>query len=187
MKKLLRWKFKDVQLLLLLDKIIDSYPKLGLPIGSYLSQFLANYYLTPFDYYCKEKLHLSYVIRYMDDVVIMHDDKEYLHEVRELLDKYLKDKLKLTMKSNWQIFPIANRPIDFGGYRFSYNYTLLRNSTKKRMVSKLKDGLPFNERNRSVVASYQGWLKHRDSFRLQRKYIEPIINDWRSQGVNING
>lgn len=51
LKRLLRKKFKDKDLLELLDMIIDSYPgERGVPIGSYLSQFLANFYLAYFDH-----------------------------------------------------------------------------------------------------------------------------------------
>ena len=49
LKKLLRKKFKDKELLWLLDLIIDSCPQ-GLPMGSYLSQYLANFYLAYFDH-----------------------------------------------------------------------------------------------------------------------------------------
>ena len=50
LKNLLRKKFKDKDLLELLDKIIDSIPDgKGVPIGSYLSQYLANFYLAYFD------------------------------------------------------------------------------------------------------------------------------------------
>lgn len=48
LKKLLRKKFKDKKLLILLDNIIDSAK--GVPIGNYLSQYLANFYLTYFDH-----------------------------------------------------------------------------------------------------------------------------------------
>ena len=51
LKKLLRKKFKDEDLLNLLDEIIDSSQ--GLPIGNYLSQYFANFYLTYFDHYIK--------------------------------------------------------------------------------------------------------------------------------------
>ncbi len=51
LKKLLGRKFKDNDLLNLLDEIIDSVG--GLPIGSYPSQILANFYLTGFDYWIK--------------------------------------------------------------------------------------------------------------------------------------
>ena len=81
LKALLRRKFKDVDLLWLLDEIIDSAP--GLPIGNYLSQYLANFYLTYFDHWVKEDLGVKYYFRYADDIVILHKDKEYLRELFE--------------------------------------------------------------------------------------------------------
>ena len=80
LKKLLRKKFKDTKLLRLLDKIIDSSGgEVGIPIGSYLSQYLANFYLAYFDHWIKEELGVKYYVRYMDDIVILHNSKEYLH------------------------------------------------------------------------------------------------------------
>jgi RNA-directed DNA polymerase len=57
LKHLLRRKFKDEDLLWLLDEIIDSAP--GLPIGNYLSQYFANFYLTYFDHWIKKQKALS--------------------------------------------------------------------------------------------------------------------------------
>lgn len=59
LKSLLRRKFKDKDLLWLLDEIIDSAD--GLPIGNYLSQYLANFYLTYFDHWIKEKWMLKII------------------------------------------------------------------------------------------------------------------------------
>ncbi|WP_369677271.1 RNA-directed DNA polymerase, partial [Klebsiella pneumoniae] len=60
LKQLLERKFKDRRLLSLMFKIVDSVEGSGVPIGSYLSQYLANYYLAYFDHYLKEVLHLEY-------------------------------------------------------------------------------------------------------------------------------
>ena len=77
LKGLLRKKFKDHNLLWLLDEIIDSAT--GLPIGNYLSQYLANFYLTYFDHWLKENKRVKYYFRYADDIVILADNKQYLH------------------------------------------------------------------------------------------------------------
>jgi RNA-directed DNA polymerase len=69
LKQLLRRKFKDEDLLWLLDEIIDSAP--GLPIGNYLSQYFANFYLTYFDHWIKEVKGVEYYFRYADDLVIL--------------------------------------------------------------------------------------------------------------------
>src|SRR5690606_24192648 len=53
LKTLLMRKFKDKNLLWLLFEIIDSAP--GVPIGNYLSQYFANFYLAYFDHWLKEE------------------------------------------------------------------------------------------------------------------------------------
>ena len=76
LKSILRIKIKDEKLLVILDEIIDSAK--GVPIGNYLSQYLANLYLTYFDHWLKEDLHCKFVVRYMDDIVIFGKTKEEL-------------------------------------------------------------------------------------------------------------
>lgn len=77
LKSLLRKKFKDNDLLWLLDNIIDSTQ--GVPIGNYLSQYFANFYLSYFDHWIKETKGVKYYFRYADDLVILSNDKAYLH------------------------------------------------------------------------------------------------------------
>jgi retron-type reverse transcriptase len=66
LKILLRRKIKDRDLLWLLDEIIDSAS--GLPIGNYLSQYFANFYLSYFDHWIKEEKRVKYYFRYADDM-----------------------------------------------------------------------------------------------------------------------
>lgn len=183
LKSLLRKKFKDKDLLELLDKIIDSYPgEKGVPIGSYLSQFFANFYLSYFDHWLKETMKVKYVIRYMDDVVIFHYSNSYLHWLVRQMDDYLKNKLKLTIKPNWQVFPTAVRGVDFVGYRYFYGFKLLRKTTCKKIKRKLlqirekqDSGKQINFKDWCSVNSYIGWLAWCDSWRLFEKYVQPII------------
>jgi hypothetical protein len=182
LKQLLRRKFKDKDLLQLLDMIIDSYPdKKGIPIGSYLSQFFANFYLSYFDHWLKEEKEIKYVVRYMDDIVIFGKSSGMLHQVLYRIDGYFQDKLDIRIKYNWQIFPTAIRGVDFVGYRHFYGYKLLRKSTckkfKKKMlaIKKKKDmGKPINYNDWCSANSYDGWLKWCNSWRLRQKYLKPI-------------
>ncbi|WP_221406834.1 RNA-directed DNA polymerase [Elizabethkingia meningoseptica] len=162
LKTLLRRKFKDTDLLWLLDEIIDSAP--GLPIGNYLSQFLANFYLTYFDHWIKEQRSVKYYFRYADDLVILSDSKEYLHQLLKEIETYLKERLKLTVKNNWQVFPVSKRGIDFVGYKHYHSHVLLRKSIKKRFARMLK-----KKPNKASIASYKGWTKHCDSKNLLKK------------------
>lgn len=182
LKQLLRKKFKDRRLLELLDLIIDSYPgEKGVPIGSYLSQYLANFYLSYFDHWLKEEMKVKYVVRYMDDIVILHYSNSYLHWLKRQMDDYLNNKLDVEIKGNWQVFPTNIRGIDFVGYRHFYGYKLLRKSTckkfKKKMLqikAKQDKGCMINYSEWCCGNSYKGWLQWCDSYRLCEKYITPI-------------
>ena len=164
LKQLVRRKIKDASLLWLLDEIIDSSP--GLPIGNYLSQYLANLYLTWFDHWIKEVKRVKYYSRYADDIVILAPDKPYLHELLAEIKQYLGDNLKLVVKDNYQVFPVAGRGIDFVGYRFYHTHTLLRKSIKQNFARMLA-----KRRNPASIASYMGWLKHCNSKNLIKKLL----------------
>lgn len=171
---------KDKDVLWLINEIIDSTEgDTGIPIGNYLSQWSGNLYLSDFDHFIKEQMKIKYYYRYMDDIVILHSSKEYLHDLRLVICDYLKT-LKLEMKDNWQIFPTYTRGVDFLGYRTFKNYTLLRKSTCNNMKRKLRkinkkgqNGL-INYSEYCAINSYIGWLKWCDSFRLYTKYIKPL-------------
>lgn len=103
LKAWLRKKFRDQYLLDLLFLIIDACD-MGLALGYYTSQWLANFLLQPLDHYIKEKLHAKYMTRYMDDVVCFGANKKELHKMALAIQTYLREELHLTMKANWQIF-----------------------------------------------------------------------------------
>jgi retron-type reverse transcriptase len=164
LKQLLRRKIKDNDLLWLLDEIIDSTS--GLPIGNYLSQYFANFYLTYFDHWIKEEKRVHYYFRYADDLVILSDSKPYLHQLLAEIRAYLKDNLRLTVKGNYQVFPVSARGIDFVGYVFYHTHTLLRKTIKQNFARMLK-----KNRNAKSIASYNGWAKHCNSKNLMKKLL----------------
>lgn len=166
LKALLRKKFKDIDVLALLDNIIDSAE--GLPIGNYTSQYLANFYLTYFDHWLKEDKGVRYYFRYADDMVILSDRKPALHRLLFDIQSYLKN-LQLELKSNYQIFPVDARGIDFVGYVFYHDYTLLRKSIKQNMARMLV----YNPNSKSI-ASYNGWLGYCNSRHLSKKLFHNL-------------
>ena len=161
LKSLLRRKIKDKDLLWLLDDIIDSAP--GVPIGNYLSQYLANFYLTPFDHWLKEKMRVLYYMRYADDMVIPANNKPYLHWLLSEIRKYLWDNLRLEVKDNYQVFLTDSRGIDVLGYKHFHDYVLMRKEIKKNMCR----AFAYN-RVRSIQP-YMGWATHCDSKHLIKK------------------
>lgn len=164
LKKLLRRKIKDQDLLWLLDEIIDSAD--GLPIGNYLSQYFANFYLTYFDHWVKEDLQIKYYFRYADDIVILSNSKSHLHDVLFKIRTYLNDNLKLQIKSNYQIFPVKSRGIDFVGYVHFHTHTRLRKSIKKRFAKAIS-----KNKNTATINAYKGWAIHADTKNLIKKLL----------------
>lgn len=169
LKSLLRKKIKDQELLWLLDEIIESAP--GLPIGNYLSQYFANYYLTYFDHWIKEELNVTYYFRYADDIVILSKSKLELHDIYNSIKQYLNTNLKLEIKSNYQVFPVEARGIDFVGYKFYHTHTLIRKRIKQNFARAIARNAP-----KTTIASYIGWTKHANTKHLLKKLLpnEPL-------------
>ncbi|MDR3057746.1 MAG: reverse transcriptase/maturase family protein [Prevotella sp.] len=173
LKNIIRRKIKDKKLLTLLDEIIDS--ALGVPIGNYLSQYFANLYLAHFDHWLKEVKHVKYYFRYADDMVILHSDKDYLRSLFLEIQLYLNNNLNLQVKSNWQIFPVASRGIDFLGYVFYHTHTRLRKRIKQRFcrrIAQLSKRDISEKEYQQVVCSWMGWAKHCDSKYLLKKILK---------------
>lgn len=178
----LKKKFKDKELLNLLERIIFSHPdKKGLPIGSYLSQFLANFYLSGFDSWLKNAKRQRFVVRFMDDVCIFSKDKRALHALLSEIRGYLNENLRLRLKHNFQIFPVKKRGVDFVGFRFFKSFVLLRKSNVKRCKKILREVLAKSEKKCliskrlfSSVNSYAGFFKACNGWRFMQRHFVPI-------------
>lgn len=164
LKQLLRKKIKDKNLLWLLDTIIDSAE--GLPIGNYLSQFLANFYLTYFDHYIKERCGVLNYFRYADDMVFLSHSKQFLHDLLYKIKTYMRLMLKLVLNKSYQIFAVVDRGIDFLGYVYFHGYTFIRKEIKQNFARKLK-----RNRNTISVHSHLSWLKHANCINLTNKLL----------------
>lgn len=162
LKGILRRKIKCGGTLRLLDEIIDSHS--GLPIGRYLSPYMANLYLSGIDHAVKERFKVRHYYRYNDNMLFLSSTKDELHDVLDELRNMLNDR-RLTLNGSWQIFPVEKRGIDFTGYVYYRDHTRLRKSIKQRI---------FRRRMMSPesFAAYRGWLKWCDGANLTKKIIE---------------
>ena len=120
-KSMIKNKIKDKDAINIIERIIDStdedyiYEKMikinevenislckngkSAPIGSMCFQIIAVMYLDKLNHFIKEKLHIKHYVLYMDDGVLIHQDKEYLKYCMEEISKYLKClKLSLNIK-----------------------------------------------------------------------------------------
>lgn len=202
LKNILAKKIKDARLLQVLYSIIDcehtpfGLPPgrspgdvpleerlfdVGMPIGNLLSQVFANIYLDVLDQFCKRELGIHYYIRYMDDVIILCNDKVQLREWKDKIENFLLTELELNLNSKTCIRPIS-QGIEFVGYRIWPEHVVIRKSTSLRIKRALK-GMTVKYANyeitmqdvTSTLRSYLGMLEHCDSEALVNKILDGLI------------
>ena len=169
-------KIKDTWVLNILKEIINSTDT-GVPIGNYLSQFFANIYLTQFDHWIKEELHIRFYYRYCDDIVIFGDDKKYLYKIYRIVGQRLSF-IRLRLKKP-KLFP-TDFGVDFGGYVFRHSYTKVRKIIKikfKRIARKYNNTLL--KKYKDALSSYYGWLIHCDGIHLLKLNIESLYYEFK--------
>lgn len=174
---LIRRKIKCSDTLWLLRDVVQSIEgDKGIPIGNYLSQYFANIYLSRFDHWLKEDKQCKYYIRYNDDGVILHSNKDSLHDLWADIGGYLETELRLKLNPKTQIYPVNKRGIDFLGYRTFRGYRLLRKRSATKFKRKTQEITEFhNEMDPqhivSSIMSYVGWLQHGNCYNLLSKYV----------------
>ncbi len=174
---MLAHKFKDPRLLALLKTILEKDE--GLSIGLLLSQPLANFYLTPTDYYIKQTLGAVHYIRYMDDMVVFGRNKKELHRIRRAVAEYVAG-YGLTIKGNWQVCRLDKEPLDFMGFRFYRDRVTLRRAIMLRITRKVRrvdrKGRRATAADAAAVLSYLGWIKHSNSYNLFKTWVRPYLH-----------
>lgn len=188
LKYLLR-KFPDQEIRTLLYQIIDSFngdTGKGLPMGNQSSQWFALYYLDGIDRIIKEKYRIKYYTRYMDDLILLHEDKEHLKACLAEIKRYADEKLKLEFNEKTQIFPVSCG-IDYLGWRFYLTETgkvikRLRTFGKRRFKRRLKlfkalyaSGQKDLESIKRSLVSYNGHLKHGHTWKLRAKIYRDFV------------
>lgn len=174
----------DPQVMGLIDLILQSSaahdPEMGkgLPIGNLTSQLFANVYLNRLDHFIKDDLRHRFYTRYMDDFIILDHDRPRLQQNLKLIKEFLGHFLDLTMNTKTRIFP-AKRGVDFVGYIHWSDHRLLRKASVIRvrrqlrgMRSRLKGGGISYEKALQTIASWNGYFKHADTYRLRKKIFE---------------
>ena len=137
LKQQLHRTFKDRALLLMFERIIGSYSTAAdksLPIGNLTSQYFANHYLSVADHYLKEVLRIPAYIRYMDDMVLWHHDKEALLQIGYRFQEYLAKELQLALKPF--CLNESRKGLPFLGYLLFPGSVRLARRSKKRFIQK---------------------------------------------------
>jgi RNA-directed DNA polymerase len=166
--------------------LFNTENKRGLPIGNLASQFFSNVYLNELDQFVKHRLKAKYYLRYSDDFVLLHEEKEKLLGWREEIREFLQFRLRLELNESRQtVGPISNGA-DFLGYIVRPDYLLVR----RRVVNRLKATLVGYEKAlvrreedctvlrynhlalQKLMATWSSYLAHMkiaNTFRLREK------------------
>lgn len=181
---IIRKRVKDDDALWLLEEIIESlsskystlFERKGLPIGNLTSQLFANIYLNEFDQFVKHKLKIKCYVRYIDDFVIVAEDKLYLKNLIVPIRSFLSDKLTLELHPKKITIREFHQGVDFLGYILLPHHRLLRTKTRQRIFKKLenrikeyKNGTISEQTLEQSLQSYLGVLSHANTYRLEQE------------------
>lgn len=197
--RFLRKQVKNEDLLYLVETLLKSYRQ-GLSIGSYLSQWLCNYFLSFAYHYAEQKLYkirkkkngqtvrtrlITRQLFYMDDILLIGTRKADVKKAMQMLIKFFKNELGLEIKANWKLFPIDyigrdgkhhGECIDMMGYKIYRDHTEVRRNIFLRARRTFQKAWKQIRKGRLALLiayrciSYYGWFKHSDSNYFKAKY-----------------
>ena len=200
LKAKLRRRIKDVGVLNLLDRMIDSAPSgfappvagpsddlvdlmqrgRGLPIGNLTSQFFGNLYLNDLDHYLKQACGVRAYLRYVDDLVLLHDDKNQLWRWRDAIAEFLLTERLMLHPRKTQVQPVG-LGLNLLGYRvWPWRVRLQRDSgyRYRKRLRGLARGYALGrvdlEDVRASVAAWLGHVNHAESLGLRRAVLGSV-------------
>ena len=183
---------KDRDVRQLLFRVIDSYETeglagKGLPLGNQTSQCFAIYYLDQVDRFIKEKLRVKHYIRYMDDFILIHPDRDFLYDCLQQIRMLLENELQLHLNPKTQIIPLR-RGVTFLGWRFILTdggkvVRKLKRDSRVRMKRKMRcvcqkwtNGDLEAKDVAAFYASCMGHLKQGNTFYIQKELAERVTS-----------
>lgn len=191
LKAMLTRDVGDPILLRLVFHLIDRYQgDNGLNIGSYLSQWLANYYLSHAYHWIESpamtiertsrrtgeitrRRLITHQLWYMDDLLLIGTSKRDLKIAARRIVRYLKDALKLDVHEEWNCKRLDLEPIDMVGYTFRpHGRVNIRSGVflRARRTFNRARRRPMTEQLARRCCSYYGYLRNSDSIRYRRRH-----------------
>lgn len=168
--------YKDRDFLELTEKFIKFNDKgektekfgIGIPIGNYTSQYFANIYMNELDQYIKRTLKVKYYVRFMDDGVLILQNKEEASKIFKLIQKFVKERLKLELNKKSEYSPLKSG-VFFCGYRVYVTHKLIRKSNLQRMKKRIKLWNHIYE-NKQKVELLKKWKQSFDAWNGYSKF-----------------
>ena len=192
----LRKRIKNKPLLDLVKRLIMTFDA-GLSIGSYLSQYLCNLFLSQIYHDVAEKMYrvrkkrngtlerinlVKHQLFFMDDFLILGTNAKDIHKAMDMIIQKAKD-MGLEIKNSWSVFTTVSKRkddghfIDIMGVRIYRNHTTIRQRVFLRVRRAYKKALALIKQNKKVplwlarkCMSYKGILDHTESQNIKKKY-----------------
>lgn len=166
-----------------LFRIVDSFghgEPIGIGLGSQVSQLIQLAVMDDIDHYIKEKLHIKTYVRYMDDFILIHPDKEYLKECKKKIREMV-EAIGLTLNKKKSQVNDITQPIHFLG--FSYKLTATgkvvvrvlpakishERRKLKKQVERVKAGIMTKEQVDDCYKSFKAHVSGRRYGKNRRK------------------
>jgi RNA-directed DNA polymerase len=148
-------------------RLENAAPGCGIAIGNLSSQFFANVYLDALDQFVKHELRAPRYLRYVDDMVLIHRDREQLQAWQARIQTFLRERLRLDLKADIKLKPLS-AGCDFLGYVIYPTHSVVRRRVIGHARQKLRTAR--GEVLRSIWASYRGHFHHANSRRLLERF-----------------
>lgn len=169
----------DPDLVNLTMDFIDAFGDRSLGLGSQVSQMTAVFYPNRIDHYIKEQLKIRGYGRYMDDFYLIHESREYLAECLDQIRRMYEEigielnerKTKIVrLKDEFKFLKLKTRLTETGRVVMRPDRgTITRERRKlKKLRRKLDEGRITFADVKQAYASWQGHIKHYDSYRTMR-------------------
>lgn len=174
-------------------EILDSFPgDVGFNPGSQIIQIAGISVLNSIDHYIKERLRIKHYLRYMDDMLIIGDNRDELERIRNNVEERLKEIGFELHPTKTRIIPIYRcvmflgfiyRLTDTGKVILSTDPERVKAVRRKlyRLVKKAKSGALTHEK---VDESYLCWRNHAakgNSWKLLKRMDAYYENLWRDE------
>ncbi len=168
--------------------LFHSKPGCGLPIGNLTSQLFANIYLNDFDHFMKRGLGIRFYGRYVDDFVLVHNDKSFLISLIPKIADYLKNSLHLTLHPDKAYCQNIEKGVKYLGVVIKPHRNYIAKRTNGNFYSAIekhnrlaRDHKPSQEEQKaffSSINSYLGILKHYRTYRLRLRFLLCNVSAW---------
>lgn len=184
----LRRHVKNDVLLWLIEELLSTFGDSGLSIGSFLSQNLANLYLSDLYHFLLEDCYVmkngrrgkpstrqslvNKVLFYMDDILVLGSNISHLRKVKKMMDVKLTE-MGLMLKEKYELFQLTeDKFIDMMGFRIYRDHVTVR---KRNWLRLRRAFVRFQKKLNNLtlarrVIAYWGFVRHTNSFKIRSKY-----------------